>query len=282
MELARREGDPTPQLITLLDEADLHARLGACQALIMLKDRAVPAVPALQQTLRADDLWLRIKSAEALASIGSPAMSTLPDLLTMLADHDVKADPRGMQQRYLCFALFNQRGGMLGRSLDGVDRQLLYAAVKAGLRNEDGRARGSIGSVYRNLSYEEIEPLLPAIYQAVIEPAPSGIMFADGIRLSGLEILARHRIEEGLPLCVSLIDPGRWGLKGRINRCLATLRLYGGAAKSEIPRLRQLEKDLVAKRWKPEAIEALGIPALIREIEADEDFPHLRSLRGGR
>ena len=187
-----------------------------------------------------------------------------------------------MQQRYLCFALFNKRGGMLGRSLDGVDRRLLYEAVKAGLRNEDGRARGSIESVYRNLSYEEIEPLLPAIYQAVIEPAPSGIMFADGIRLSGLEILARHRIEEGLPLCVSLIDPGRWGLKGRIDRCLATLRLYGGAAKSEIARLRQLEKDLVAKRWKPEAIEALGIPALVRQIEADEDPPVLRSLRDGR
>lgn len=282
MELARREGDPTPQLITMLNETDLHARLGACQALIMLANRAAPAVPALQRTLRADDLWLRIKAAEALASIGGPAMSILPDLLTMLADHDVNADPRGMQQRYLCFALFNRRGGMLGRSLDGVDRQLLYTTVKVGLRNEDGRARGSIGSVYRNLSYEEIEPLLPAIYQAVIEPADSGIMFADGIRLSGLDILARHRIKEGLPLCVALIDPGRWGLKGRIGPGLATLRLYGGAAKSEIPRLRQLEKDLAAKGWKPDAIEALGIPDLIREIEADEDPPVLRPLSGGR
>ncbi len=187
-----------------------------------------------------------------------------------------------MQQRYLCFALFNQRDGMLGRSLEGVDREALYAAVRAGLGNEDGRARGALGSVYKNLTYEEIEPLLPAIYQAVVEPAPSGIMFADGIRLSGLEILARHRIEEGLPLCVSLIDPGRWGLANRIKRCLETLRLYGGAAKPEIPRLRQLENDLTVKRWKPEAIEALGIHALIREIEADEDPPVLRSIRGGR
>jgi hypothetical protein len=70
---------------------------------------------------------------------------------------------------------------MLGRSLEGVDRQALYEAVRAGLDNEDGRARGALGSVYKNLTYEEIEPLLPAIYLAVIEPAPSGIMFADGI-----------------------------------------------------------------------------------------------------
>jgi hypothetical protein len=80
-------------------------------------------------------------------------------------------------------------------------------------------------------------------------------------------------------LCVSLIDPGRWGLAGRIKRCLATLRLYGGSARSEIPRLRQLEKDLAAKRWKPDAIEDLRISTLIQEIEADEDPPVLRSLK---
>ena len=278
IELARRKGDPTPQLIAMLGTVDLHARLGACQALIMLKDRAAPAVAALQKALRADDLWLRIRAAQALASIGSKAMSVLPDLLMMVSNFNVKSDPRGMQQRYLCFALFNQRDGMLGRSLDEVDQRLLYAAVKSGLQNEDGRARGSIGSVYRNLSYEGVEPLLPAIYQAVIEPAPSGIMFADGIRLSGLEILAQHRIEEGLPICISLIDIHRWGLGNRIKRCLEVIRQYGGAARAEIPRLRQLERDLVAKGWKPEAIEALGIPDLIGVIEADEEHAALRSL----
>jgi hypothetical protein len=56
-----------------------------------------------------------------------------------------------MERRYLCFALFDRRDGMLGRSLDGVDRTALAAAVEAGLRNEDGRARGTIGTVYRHL-----------------------------------------------------------------------------------------------------------------------------------
>ncbi|MHC4409429.1 MAG: DUF6288 domain-containing protein, partial [Planctomycetota bacterium] len=278
MELAQRKRDRTPRLIQMLDARDLHARLGACQALIQLKKRAAPAVPALKRTLKADDLWLRIKAAEALANIGDAAMSTVPDLLALLAREEPESDPRGMQQRYLCFALFNRRGGMLGRSLAGVDRETLNAAVRAGLSNEDGRARGSLESVYRNLSYAEIEPLLPAIHRAVVEPAPSGIMFADGIRVSGLEILAKHRIEEGLPLCVSLIEPGRWGLKNRIKRCLGALRLYGAAARSEIPRLRRLETELATKRWKPEAIRALGIQALIREIETDERTSELRPL----
>ena len=278
MELARREGDPLPQLIAMLDSSELDARIGACQALIHLKKRAAPAVEALRKTLKADDLWLRIKAAEALTAIGKEAMPVLPELLAMLAGEKPKGDPRGMQQRYLCFALFERRNGLLGKSLEGVDREALYAAVRAGLLNEDGRARGSLGTVYGNLTFEEIEPLLPAIHRAVIEPAPSGIMFADGIRTSGLEILAKHRIEEGLPLCMSLIDPDRWGLDGRIKKCLAALRLYGGAARPLIPQLRELEKKLAAKRWKPEKIEGLGIPALILKIEADRDPAPLRSL----
>ncbi len=280
MALAQREVVPIAKLIAMLNEGDLYTRLGACQALIMLEERGAPAVSALQATLSAEDLWLRIKAAEALSKIGEPAMTTLPDLLMMLTKNDVESDPRGMQQRYLCFALFNQRDGMLGRSLDGVDRQSLYAAVKAGLGNEDARARGSIGSVYRNLSYEEIEPLLPAIYEAVIEPAPSGIMFADGIRLSGLEILAKHRIDLGVPWCVSLIDPDRWGLNNRVKRCLEALRLYGGAGRSQLPGLRELEGELLAKRWKPEDIAALDIPGLIQEIESEENPPSLRPLPG--
>ncbi len=44
------------------------------------------------------------------------------------------------------------------------------------------------------------------------------------------------------------------------------------------PKLRELEGELVRKRWKPEKIEALGIPELIIEIEADADPAELRPL----
>lgn len=121
--------------------------------------------------------------------------------------------------------------------------------------------------------------MLPAIHQAVVDPAPSGIMFADGIRMSGLEILARHRIQEGLPLCMKLIEPSRWGLKNRLKPCLAALRPYGGAERSEIPRLRALPGELAAKRWKPADIERLGIDDLIREIETADPGPALRPIR---
>jgi len=280
LELGRRRDVWMPQLIAMLDAADLHARLGACQALIMLRTRAAPAVPALRKVLKSEDLWLRIKAAEALASAGDSALPAIPDLLLMMASGPSKSDPRGMLQRYLCFALFNNRSGLLRSSLQEVDREALYEAVRAGLQNEDGRARGTLAAVYRNLTFEEIEPLLPAIHRAVVEPAPSGVMFADGIRLSGLEILARHRIQEGIPLCLDIMEIDRWGKKNRISRCLKALQTYGSAARSELPRLKRLETQLATHR------EARGLQSqieLVRQtvsvIQKKTDGPALRPLR---
>jgi hypothetical protein len=255
--LARRDEAPVAALVKMLDAPKLESRIGACQALAQLKSKAAPAVPALRKTFEADDLWLRIQAAEALAGIGEPGMVAVPQLLGMIAQEPTADDPRNMQQRYLCFIVF---GKMLKKSLDGVDRDQLRAAVAAGLQNQDGRARGTIGSIYQQLSYGEIEPLLPAIHEAVVKPSPSGIMFADGIRLAGIDILAKHRIREGMPLCIEIMDIERWNKRSRISRCLQTLAKYGAAAKPMLPRLREVEKGLLNHR------EAKGLQPVIDEL----------------
>ena len=277
--LGRRPSPPVDAVVKLLESPALETRLGACQALEQFKAKAAPAVPALRKTLQADDLWLRVKAADALAAIGPSAMAAVPELLEMIARPPAKDDPRAMEQRFLCFALFEKRGGMLGKSLEGVDREKLRKAVVAGLRNEDGRARGTLSSIYERLSFAEIQPFMPAIYEAIVKPAPSGEMFADGVRLAGLDLLAKNRIKEGLPLCISLMDIERWNKKDRIPRCLDSLARYGGAAKPLLPQLRQLEKDLIAhseaKNLKPH-IETLH--TLIGKIESATETIELRSL----
>jgi hypothetical protein len=243
--LARRDGTAVPALVKLLESPRLESRLGACQALAQLKDKAAPAVPALRKTLHADDLWLRINAADALAAIGGPAMPALPDLLELLARGPTKDDPRNMQQRYLTFALFNKRGGLIGNSLAGVDRELLFKAVRAGLQNEDGRARGSFVTVYDNLTYDEIKPLLPAVLRAVTEPAPSGIMFADGIRMEGLHILVKHRVPEGVTACVEWVrTQNHWHGPDRTAELMKILLEYGAAAKPAIPELKKIADSL--------------------------------------
>ena len=281
--MGRRKEAPVERVIAMLAAPDLEARYGACQALIFLRSRGAPAVAALRNTLQEDDLWLRVKAAEALAAIGAPAMEAVPQLLELLTRDDSEKDPRAMQQRYLTFALFDTRDGMLGRSLEGVDREALYRAVRAGLKNQDGRARGSLGSVYKHLSLEEIRPLLPAVLQAITDPAPSGEMFADSIRVEGLRLLAEHHIEEGMGALVYYTrDQNPWASQKRTPELMTILLSYGSHAKVVLPELEKLahyfekeEQDFPPKLMLEKAT---SVRDTIRAIEASTEAPPLRKL----
>lgn len=283
MALGRRKTSTAAPLIEILASPSLDARYGACQGLIFLRGRAAPAVDALEKTLNEPDLWLRVKAAEALAAIGAPAMKAVPRLLEMLAQVDDKNDPRGMQQRYLAFALFD-RGGLLDRSLDGVDRPALYRAVRAGLKNQDGRARGSFGSVYRHLSLAEIQPLLPAIHEAIVQPAPSGEMFADDIRVEGLRVMAQHHIEEGMSALAKYTrDQNPWNSQERTPEIMKILMTYGSHAKAVVPELEQIahyfekeEKDFPRNLGLQKAN---SIRDTIKAIKSSTDTPPLIKLR---
>ena len=281
--MGRRKEAPVERVIAMLAAPDLEARYGACQALIFLRGRGAPAVAALRNTLQEDDLWLRVKAAEALAAIGAPAMEAVPQLLELLTRDDSEKDPRAMQQRYLTFALFDTRDGMLGRSLEGVDREALYRAVRAGLKNQDGRARGSLGSVYKHLSLEEIRPLLPAVLQAITDPAPSGEMFADSIRVEGLRLLAEHHIEEGMGALVHYTrDQNPWASQKRTPELMTILLSYGSHAKVVLPELEKLahyfEKEEQDFHPKLMLEKATSVRDTIRAIEASTEAPPLRKL----
>lgn len=281
MALSRRGDAPVSALVELLGAPTIEARLGACQALAQLKAKGAPAVPALLRTLHADDLWLRIKAADALAAIGAPAaMPAVPELLALLSQVDRQRDPRSMQQRYLTFALFNARGGLLGRSLDGVDREALYAAVRSGLMNDDGRARGSLSSVYRHLSVDEIKPLLPDILRAVVEPSPSGVMFADEIRVEGLKVLAAHKVEEGISACAAYTrSQNPWASEKRTPELMKILLVYGAHAKSVVPELSRIADDFADGEpdfpKKLSLQKAQSVRETIAAIEASDDYPAL-------
>lgn len=283
MALGRRKDASVPELIALLSAPELEARYGACQALAIIRGRGADAIEPLLKLLNDPDLWLRIKAAEALATMGDPAKKAVPRLLELLAQVDTAKDPRGMQQRYLSFALFDG-GGMLNGSLRGVDRKALYTAVRAGLKNQDGRARGSIGSVYRNLSAEEIKPLLPAIYEAIVVPAPSGEMFADTIRVEGLRLMAQHHIKEGMSACITYTrQQNPWSSENRTPELMKILLQYGTHAKALIPDLKKLahyfehdEKNFPKHLMRQKA---QCLRDTIKALETSTDTPKLQSLK---
>lgn len=281
--LAKREEAPVDELVRRLSDRDLDIRYGACQMLGALGPRAAEAVPDLTELLKSDDVWLRTQACFALADIGDAARPAAHEMLR-LALRDDPNDPRQFTQRFLAFTLFYRGGalkmrGLLARDLEGIDRALLLPAIERLLANDDGRARACLESVYRNLPFEELTPILPAIVESIAEPSPSGVMFANGIRLPGLDLLGKHRIAEGMALCLDSMDIDEWGKQDRIRKGLQVLRTYGGAARELLPRLRDLEAKLLGHR------EAKGMQEQIQlcrdaiaEIEADQSPLPVRTV----
>lgn len=283
MAISWRKEPLLTDVLVLLDSDSLDARIGACQALEYLRGDAAPAVPILRRTLRHEDLWLRIRAASALAAIGKPAASALPELLDLIARPPASDDPRAMEQRFVSMAVFSTLLPRL-QSLDDVDNDRLRLAIAQGLKNQDGRARGEISEIYRRLGYPQIRPLLPAIFEAVKTPAPSGEMFADGVRLNGLKVLASHHIAEGMQATADYLrTQNPWASEHRTPEILQVLEAYGAEAEAVVPHLEEtaalFDKGEINFPKHLSRQKAGAVRETIKKIQAAKVRPELKSIQ---
>ncbi|MEY4198289.1 MAG: hypothetical protein RLZZ265_29, partial [Verrucomicrobiota bacterium] len=164
---------------------------------------------------------------------------------------------RRQAARYASFSLFSPFPGargphsILAQSLDGVDRPKLLPAVQTLLAHEDSVPRSAAARTFKNLTDEDLVALLPNIVKAIERIAPSNEMFADGVRLAGLDLLSRLGIREGMALCVSVIEPERWGERNRTKPCLTYLQRYGAHAKQLLPKLQEIRAHLATVKKAP-------------------------------
>lgn len=284
--LGRRDGDFMPAVLKLLASSNRDARYGACEAMGCLGPRADAAAPQLRALLNDPDPWMQSLACMALASLGPEARTASVSDLLRMAVRPNPADPRRMSQRAACMALFSPYPGsrepksILAESLEGVDRQLLYPAIQAVLQNDDSAARGSLSRIYGKLTDQDLVALLPAIVKAIEQLAPSNEMFGDGIRLAGLDLLSRLCIREGMPLCVSVIEPNRWGVGNRLPKCLEYLARYGTHAQALLPRLQEMRQDLVRSgRGGRNGERVVLVDKAIAEIRASTASPTLVDIK---
>ena len=103
-------------------------------------------------------------------------------------------------------------------------------------------------------------------------------MFADGIRLAGLDLLSRLHVREGMALSVAVIEPDRWGLGQRLPRCLDSLARYGSHAREVVPQLQDIRRTIAAGHRGNRPNENLvRLDQAITAIEASTDDPVLVS-----
>jgi len=287
--LAAVEEAPVERYRKMLRARRMEVRYGACAALGALganrgaRREALAALPELRLCLTDDDVWLRIQAAYTIAAL--EGAEAIPDLLE-LALVDDPADPREFTQRYLAFCLFYPGGalkmrGLMGRAIPGdVDRAELLPVILRLLQNDDGRARGAVGTVFKLMELEDLKPILPELVEAVRTPSPSGVMFSNGVRLAGLDFLAEHRIAEGMELCIAVTEIDKWGKKDRIDRCLAALERYGAAAREVLPQLEDLAARLAAHKEARSLKKQLDrCEAVIAAVRASDDDRPVRSVK---
>jgi hypothetical protein len=159
---------------------------------------------------------------------------------------------------------------VLNGSIDGVDRKLLYPAVRAMLENDDSVTRGGPAVIYGKLNNCDLAELLPAIVKAAPNAAPSNEMFADGPRLPAFDLLSKHHIREGLTMIVEALNGDRVG-GDVIQNCLDYLLRYGVYGKEVLPSWKG--KDYWCNRF-PERYKAKK-----EAIEKSTEAPKLVSLQ---
>ena len=281
--LGKREGNHLPALLKLLASDNRDARYGAAEALGELGPRADAAAPQLRAALKDVDPWLAALAAEAIPELGPEARKASVSDLLALTVRTNPADPRRLTARSASVALFanypGKRGprSILADSLEGVDRALLYPAVRSLLQHEDSVPRAAASKAYERFTDADLVALLPDIAKAIVPLAPSNEMFADGVRVAGLDLLARLQIREGMALCVAVIQPDRWGLKDRMKGCLKSLQRYGTHAKEVLPKLKETRTYLATVK-KASADTLAEFDKAIAAIEASTATPTLVSL----
>jgi hypothetical protein len=188
-------------------------------------------------------------------------------------------DPIQLTQGKLAAALFD---GLMRSSFEGVDRKLLYPAIRAVSRNADGMARATLRDGFEGcLTLEDVRALAPDIIAALDAAAPADAMFGSELRLGAMRVLAKYHFREGMRLSLKFARTQfGHGSQERMPVMMAALKSYGAAAKPLLPELRELLEFCKNEQFPADCkkIKVEAVEEAIAFIETAKDQPELRSF----
>lgn len=245
--------------VTTTQRNELHAiannttlpaqvRAGACDALGRIANSASATV--LADLLTDSRKYVRYAAAEALRYLpNSDRQSQLTKILTAAATNARpvtpfdEEDPLHFDHGRLAMLLFysgNAYGpkGILYNNITGVDRNLLYPAIRAVAANPVGQARSTLSSIYPMLSKADTIALASSVVDTVLEYAPSDRMFASGVRQAGFNLMWKYDVAEGVPAGMKYI---REATPGDRSAALGVLENYAASYTTVTP-----EPDVIA------------------------------------
>jgi hypothetical protein len=232
------------QLHTVANDTTLpaHVRAGACDALGRIAHST--SAPVLANLLTDPRNYVRYAAAEALRYLPSAdRQAQLTKILTAAAANARpvipfdEEDPLHFDHGRLAMLLFyggNAYGpkGILWNNISGVDRGLLYPAIRAVAANPVGQARSTLASVYPLLSQADTLAVADAVVDTVLEFAPSDRMFASGVRQKGFDLMWKYDVAEGVPAGMKFIREANAGDR---SAALGVLQKYAASYTTMAP-----------------------------------------------
>ncbi len=242
-----------PELTTLrnmVTGTDANGRMGACQTLGLLNDAT--ALPIINQRIDKNiepNSWVRAKAASAIRSYTPAAASAYRD--SMLTVYTANAtdpevivwdDPIQIANNYLSFALFGDAvygGNNIASYTINAPKNLLYPAVKAGLKQPDSNSRsGAAQFCYNYLTLPDVQALTLDIIEVITTKSQADTMWSYNPQLSGINLLMKYNCAEGLPMALSMLDvkPGwGWSSTNYLPPSMDVLVTYGDSARWTLP-----------------------------------------------
>ena len=192
-------------LITMAENpADIYQRNGACTALGCLK--APSAIPALTRRLKDPDKWVRSRAALALGQMDPAALaSSVPDMAQAFTENvtaPLPWDPGFNADDYLQMANGFLAGTLFGTCSDtllNADKNLLYPAVRVGLKQPTGNCRGQLnGFVEYGLSQADVQALFPELVECAKVQTPMDTFMGGYPPIAAMKALSRTKVQEGI------------------------------------------------------------------------------------
>ncbi|MBK8037926.1 MAG: HEAT repeat domain-containing protein [Verrucomicrobiaceae bacterium] len=230
-----------PTLHTMATDAQSGSRVGACFAIGHIANSS--SAPVLAALLTDPVNHVRYAAAEALRYL--PQAARTAQLNTILAVTASTAtplfplneeDPLHMAHGRLAMLLFYSGSaygpkGIIWNNLTGVNRSLLYPAIRAVAANPIGICRSTLSTTYQNLTSTDYLALADTVVTSAYEISPADKMFSGGDRNGALIALEKFKAAEGVPLSVLTIEDD----VGLNDQALAVLERYAGGAKTVHP-----------------------------------------------
>ncbi len=229
---------PTLHATAANESATIYARAGACLAMGEIGNSN--SVPVLLPLVTHSNYVVRFSASLAIrympAAANKPHVNTIMQACITNQRPLLPLDPQDPMQTVngnLCSALFAPWAALYQHDLVGVDRNLLYGAMRVCAANAQAEVRSGLSTIYPKLTQTDIDQVADALVSIAYENAQAG-MGTTGAREPAIAFLESKARAEGVPLAIRFAEDLGYD-SGSIVKPLNVLADYAGSSNTVTP-----------------------------------------------